>query len=496
MKDRKKIKFFNHLFFKVYINYAFMLTMFAILIGLIFIKLYETSTMNDYRMKLEKQASSISMRMQQAINNQEEDSYLDYLAILDELDDEAPDVYTLSNPNATNPMDKSMENVDLQNVELPSDCIEVIEAAFANKTAHRSGYYETFGSVCAIVGNPITVNGEVVGAVVLISYVEGQKEVINSSMYLIFISAIVALLISFIIATIFANGISSPILKMRKTAIDLADGNYECKTDIKRKDEIGDLARTIDILANELAESEKERQNREQMRVDFFANVSHELRTPITVIRAYAETLVDGVVTEKEKILQYYDRILLECKGMERLVGDLLILSKMQNPDFVIEKEPVNIVQIFEDLTRSLHAISLEKNITIEFIKDNPIYMMMGDYDRLRQMFLIILDNAIKFSEEYSTVHIYLSKKDKLIISIRDEGIGISQEELPSIFDKFYKSKLKQNEKGSGLGLAIAKQIALKHDGTIDVNSKLGEGTEFIFYFQCLDNFVKELEFI
>ncbi|MFU0828286.1 MAG: Histidine kinase domain-containing protein [Lachnoclostridium sp.] len=178
---------------------------------------------------------------------------------------------------------------------------------------------------------------------------------------------------------------------------------------------------------------------------------------------------------------------------MERLVGDLLTLSKMQNPDFVIEKEPVNILQIFEDLIRSMHAISAEKNIDFKITKDSPSYMMMGDYDRLRQMFLIILDNAIKFSKENSSIYINLSKTDKLKISIRDEGIGIPQEDLPSIFDKFYKSKLRQNAQGSGLGLTIAKQIALKHGGTVEVHSKVGVGTEFVFCFQCLEEYVEEL---
>ena len=200
------------------------------------------------------------------------------------------------------------------------------------------------------------------------------------------------------------------------------------------------------------------------MRMDFFANVSHELRTPITVIRAYTETLVDGVVTDEEKVRQYYERMLLECKRMERLVGDLLLLSKMQNPDFMVEKEPVNLMDI---------------------------YMVEGDYDRLRQMFLVIFDNAVKFSPENSTVHVTFSeyeKKDgaRVYVSIRDEGIGISKEELPNIFEKFYKSKLRQNAKGTGLGLAIAKQIALKHGSDIKVLSEVGKGTEFVFEFAML----------
>lgn len=107
----------------------------------------------------------------------------------------------------------------------------------------------------------------------------------------------------------------------------------------------------------------------------------------------------------------------------------------------------------------------------------------MGDYDRLRQMFLVILDNAIKFSKEGDDILIRLYKGEKLHVSIRDYGIGISKEELPNIFDKFYKSKLKQNAKGSGLGLAIAKEIAMKHGGTIEVKSEPGMGTEFKFSF-------------
>ena len=123
---------------------------------------------------------------------------------------------------------------------------------------------------------------------------------------------------------------------------------------------------------------------------------------------------------------------------------------------------------------------------------------MLGDYDRLRQMFLIIVDNAVKFSHENGKIQIELKKsieEDKkgkqqrsmLRVCIRDNGVGISQEDLPFVFEKFYKSKLKQNEKGSGLGLVIARQIAIRHDGEIWVESEEGEGTTFFFSFQeCL----------
>ena len=493
MDKKNKVRSRSRLFLKVYINYAIMLTVLAILVGLIFLNLYKTKTVENYQQKLLKQATSISIKLAKRIVDNDDDSYLEYIQILDDMDTEESDIWTISNPNATSPMDKKLENVDLNNVTLSKNCVDVINAAYHNEKMYASGYFEEFGGVFAILGMPVRVNGEVVGAILLRSAIKDQEDIIRSSMYLIFLSVGVALFISFVISIFFAKGISNPISRMRNTALELADGKYESKTNINRKDEIGELAKTIDILADELKENEVERQNREQVRIDFFANVSHELRTPITVIRAYTETLVDGVITDEEKINQYYSRMLSECKGMERLVGDLLLLSKMQNPDFVVEKEPVNIIQVFDELIRSIRAISEEKNISIEFKKDQPFYMMMGDYDRLRQMFLIILDNAIKFSNENSTIHIILSKLDKLKISIKDEGIGISKEDLSSIFDKFYKSKLKQNEQGSGLGLAIAKQIAMKHGGNIEVYSTLGNGTEFVFTFQCLEEYVEEL---
>jgi signal transduction histidine kinase len=327
----------------------------------------------------------------------------------------------------------------------------------------------------------------VVGALLSKAFVKGLNDIIDDSLSLIVISSVVALAISFIIIIIFATELSLPISKMRHTALSLAAGNYHSKTGIKRNDEIGDLAKTVDILSEKLLENDIQRKNLDQMRLDFFANVSHELRTPITVIRAYTETLIDGVVTDEDKVNQFYDRMLLECKSMERLVGDLMLLSKMQNPDFVIDVEPVNLVQIFDDIIRSADTIAEKKNIKIDFIKNEPVIMMLGDYYRLRQMFMIILDNAIKFSDEYKTVHIYLSKADKIRVVIQDEGIGMDSSDLDNIFEKFYKSDLSQNASGTGLGLSIAKQIAIKHEGNIDVESSLGVGSTFTFTFNSLD---------
>lgn len=482
MKKRAR----SHLFFRVYINYACLMILFSVLLGCIYMRLYQTTMMEDYRKNLERPAATISKRLNEYILNEEYEQSRSYLENLLEISTD--EIWTISNPDAKEPMNSKMENVDLKDVPLSEEAEKIIQAAFDGEQRYGTYYSEIHGCTMITLGVPILGNnGETCGALLLSTQMEAQDKVADNSLSMILNSILGAAIISFIIAIVFARQLTRPIVKMRQTALDLVDAKYDTRTGIDRKDEIGDLARTLDYLTDKLQENEKIRKNLDQMRLDFFANVSHELRTPITVIRAYTESLVDGVITGEEKTRQYYERMLSECKSMERLVGDLLLLSKMQNPDFVIEAEPVNLLQIFEELVRSIRPLSEEKHIKIELKHDRDVYMMSGDYDRLRQMFLVILDNAVKFSPEHSVIHVTFSGTSEIEVSIRDEGIGIAEEELPSIFEKFYKSKLRQNAKGSGLGLAIAKQIALRHGGSIEVKSQIGVGTEFMFHFEELE---------
>lgn len=485
MFKHNKMILHNRLFFKMYLSYACVLTISATLIGVIFMMLYKETTMQTYYKQLERQAKSISERLTQYIIDEDYTSSVDYVRKVIELDDK--DIWVIANEKAENPLNEAMVNISFSGIHLQKEYQELMQIAFGGSEAEDTFDDYIHGDLRNVVAVPIKgLNGELVGALIYSSPADSQTQVINQSIRLIIQCILASLLISTVMANLFVRSITNPILRMRDTASELAEGDYAARTEIIRKDEIGQLANTVDVLADRLLENEKERKNMEQMRLDFFANVSHELRTPITVVRAYTETLYDKVVTDEDKINQYYERMLHECKSMERLVGDLLVLSKMQNPDFEVEKEPVNIIQVFEDIIRSASAISEEKNITIELNTNTDCCLILGDYDRLRQMFMVILDNAIKFSKNDSCIYIKIKKEDTIRITIGDHGVGISEEELPYIFDKFYKSKLRQNAKGSGLGLAIARQIALKHGGTIKVQSQIGVGTEFKFCFQYL----------
>ncbi len=487
MSKENKVRVYNRLFFKLYLNYAVMLLVTAVLICLIFMKLYRDMTIDNNIKELDRQADTISKLTTGFIQGNNQAEYLDQINTLIKVNNWY--VWTVGKPDAKNKMPASMETGESYEefIKIPQykQYVDNLNTALNGIANHQNpSFDEAYGVETITTAAPIKdANLEVVGAVLIISLVDNQTDIIERSLSLIVLSSVVALGISFIIIIIFATELSLPISRMRVTALELAAGNYNIKTGIKREDELGDLAKTVDILSEKLLENDIERKKLDQMRLDFFANVSHELRTPITVIRAYTETLSDGVVTQEDMIQQYYNRMLSECKSMERLIGDLLLLSKMQNPDFAIQKEPVNLLQVFEDIIRSAGAIAQKKSITIDVKRDEPVVMILGDYDRLRQMFMVILDNAIKFSDENKTVHITISKSDKIRVAIRDEGVGIDPTDIANIFEKFYKSNLRQNASGTGLGLAIAKQIALKHEGQIDVDSAPGVGSEFIFTF-------------
>ncbi|WP_298196783.1 ATP-binding protein [Desulfosporosinus sp.] len=229
-------------------------------------------------------------------------------------------------------------------------------------------------------------------------------------------------------------------------------------------------------LVQDISQSER----LEQLRRDFVANVSHEFRTPLTVIRGSVEGLVDGMVENSEDIKRYHQRILSETRGLERLVGDLMELSRLQSGKIMIHKNRVHISSLLADLVKSLQTIADQKEIKILYQPESDLPSFLGDYDRLRQLFVIFLDNAIKYSPANTLVWIEsrIIENNTLSIIIRDQGYGIAADELPYIWDRFYKVDRSRKGLGTGLGLAIAKHLLELHDGKVSVQSELGKGTE------------------
>ena len=224
-----------------------------------------------------------------------------------------------------------------------------------------------------------------------------------------------------------------------------------------------------------------EQENLEKKRNDFMSNLSHEFRTPLSIIKGSAELLADDALDTKEDKHRYYEKILTEAAALERLVRDLLDQSKLKAGKIELDIQPLNADELIEDIVGKMKLIAGNKSIDLEFTSSG-VPDIAGDYDRLRQIIIIFIDNAIKFTPEGGNITVSTRYDENYVyMAFKDTGTGIAEKDIPFVFERFYKvdKSKKYAETGSGLGLSIAWQIAKLHKGTIKVDSILGEGTTF-----------------
>jgi len=266
-----------------------------------------------------------------------------------------------------------------------------------------------------------------------------------------------------------------PVAEITSTAQDIAHGaNLSRRIPIPEvQDEIGNLARTFNEMMNRLEKSFN------QVR-QFSSDASHELRTPLTVLKGQSE-LVLSKPRSKAEYQEVLSSNLEEINYMSSVLEDLLILSKGDEGKVSLEKEPVELGSIVEEVSRQGEIFADEKEVKIILAYLEPV-TILGDAHRLKQMVWILLHNAVKFTPSGGEIKITLQDLDDTVyFTIRDNGIGIPEQDLPKIFDRFYRVDKARSrmDGGSGLGLSICKHIVDRHHGTVDVESKLGEGTKF-----------------
>ena len=224
-----------------------------------------------------------------------------------------------------------------------------------------------------------------------------------------------------------------------------------------------------------------ERERLEQTRREFVSNVSHEFRTPLTIIRGAVELLMDDVLDSEEAKKQCYQKIDTESAALTNLVRDLLDTSRMKSGKIKIEPREVDLDALAKTITDNMQMIAANKKIKINY-EPVTIPPVWGDEARLRQLMIIFIDNAIKFTPEKGTITVSIyAKNKKAYLCVKDTGCGIPKEDQPYIFERFYKVDKARggSETGTGLGLAIAWQIAKLHKGTILIESEPGHGTTF-----------------
>lgn len=373
----------------------------------------------------------------------------------------------------------TMQHCDMPCSELPKSAGDIVGRVLQGETTYGEEFSGFLDTPTVTVGVPILQDGVIKGAVLLHSPASGTELAVRQGLSILFMGIVIALLFAILAAYALSLQFTKPLRKMKKAALMLADGEYEARTQVTQKDEIGQLAETIDFLAERLAVAEEERSRLDQLKQEFIANISHELRTPVAVLRGSLEVLRDGTIHEGEEIRGYYDQMLSESRHLERLVGDMLDLSRLQDTQFKLNLSEVNLCDVIRDSARSIRPVAAEKGIEIKTQIPEEVCLITGDYGRIRQLLLILLDNAVKYSDDGESASLTLHDRAKeYTFVVANKGAAISPEEIPHLFERFYRAKREDHVGGTGLGLAIAWQIAVRHGVQIQVDSNQ-ERTEF-----------------
>ena len=355
------------IFWRVFVYFGLVLLLFSVLIGLMFTRFNSTNIVGAYKQQLGDLATGVASRTSKAVSNKENDTFSDYLAAVEDFSDmQNVDIWVVSNEKAKNPLADDFTNVDIAQVTVPEDTRQILESAYQGKKKTYTDYDDIYKNTMLHLAVPIRdAGGNVIGAVVVTGPMEMQENTMTQYEKYMVLCVAVGLFLTLILAVVFSRMLVRPIIKIKEAALVLAAGEYGKKTGVTRRDELGSLAESMDTLSDRLVEAEEYRKAVEQNRRDFFSNVSHELRTPIAVVKGYVDTMADGVVTDEEKKKEFLGRIQRECNGMERLVSDLLILSRMQNPDYQLEMEVLNVIAVAQDAMRGIRILMAEKQMQV-----------------------------------------------------------------------------------------------------------------------------------
>lgn len=286
----------------------------------------------------------------------------------------------------------------------------------------------------------------------------------------ILLTAVAAVIVLLMLATgfYFVKSIVLPVRQISEIARDYAEGNFSDRIEKQHDDELGELCDSINFMAGAL-------ENTEKMKNEFISSVSHELRTPLTAIQGWSETLCE--MGDDPETFQKGMRVITgETQRLSQMVEELLDFSRIEDGRFTLNKETTDILAELGEAV--LIYTERARDLGIEFEYDEPdmLPFVFGDAARLRQVFINIIDNAVKYSNEGGKVSIEAFDEDReVVVLISDNGVGISAADLPRVKEKFYKAN--QTRRGSGIGLAVASEIVEMHGGKLILNSELGKGT-------------------
>lgn len=344
-----------------------------------------------------------------------------------------------------------------------------------NRYYRIGNYYGQFPYDVVSVSAPITGNYNTYGYVLVHLPIHQIQEEANGALDIVYITAVVIFVLSLIILLVFTKTVYIPLKKITEGANEYALGHLTYQIDVKTHDEMGYLAATLNYMSGELNKMEEYQKT-------FIANVSHDFRSPLTSIKGYLEAIVDGTIPP-EMQEKYLIRMIAETERLNKLTQGMLTLNTLDSKGR-LSRSNFDINWVIKDTAASFEGTCDAKDIIFDLTFTDNIQMVYADLGKIQQVLYNLIDNAIKFSHNDSTIYIQATARyEKIFVSVKDTGIGIPKDSVKKIWERFYKTDLSRgkDKKGTGLGLSIVKEIIQAHGENIDVISTEGVGTEFIF---------------
>lgn len=345
--------------------------------------------------------------------------------------------------------------------------ITAVTQADAPQSVWR-GRIETGEMVMALsvpIGSP---QGDTVGALrYVVSLVPVNKYIL---MLTALVFAVILLIAFFVLlsGSYFISSIVNPVRQIGSTARRIAGGEYDARLDKPYDDEIGELCDTINFMAGEISTAER-------MKNEFISSISHELRTPLTAIKGWSETM-QSTPEDRELMAQGLTVIGNEAQRLTGLVEELLDFSRMESGRIKLRREPLDLASVIEEAVFLFRDRAARADIHLEYCESSTLPSLCGDAARIKQVFVNLLDNAVKYSRAGDRVRVEaVAMPQGVQVVVSDTGIGIDAESLPKVRQRFYQAD--SNNPGSGLGLALADEIVSMHGGRMDIESELSVGT-------------------
>ncbi|MCQ2440978.1 MAG: HAMP domain-containing histidine kinase [Clostridia bacterium] len=312
-------------------------------------------------------------------------------------------------------------------------------------------------------------NGDMLGAYRWVTSFEATQRKVTGFVIAVFVVCIGILGFCALSGLFFIKSIVRPVRDVSNMARKIAMGDFDTRIEIEKEDEIGELCDTINYMASELSQAET-------IKNDFISSVSHELRTPLTAIRGWGETAKMSIGTDGELVEKGLDVVLNEADRLSNLVEELLDFSRMQSGRLTFNTVPIDICELLGTAVNMYTELARQQGIELTYTPPAETSTVLGDADRLKQVFINIIDNAVKYTEKGGLVLIVQTKEESCVrIQIKDTGVGIPAQDIDRVKEKFFKSN--KTVRGSGIGLAVADEIIKHHQGLLFIESTEGVGT-------------------